>query len=312
MSSASKKKGLGRGLGKGLGAIIPQGTVFTGGRTIVNLDITKLVPNPRQPRQTFDKDALQDLANSIKEQGVITPVLARMKDGKYELVAGERRLRAAKMAGLSNIPTIIKSFSDEQSMEIALIENLQREDLNPIEEAEGYLRLAEEFKMTQESIAKRVGKNRVTITNTIRLLGLPSQIKDSLRKDEITAGHARALLSIDDPKQQMTTWKQIITSKLNVRDVEMQATVRSDKSKAKKATGRKRAFTQNVELNALVEKLTTHLGTKVKILGTPERGRIEVEYYSREDLGRILDMIMKQEAEGDVYVAQTPEPEPTV
>ena len=139
-----------RGLGKGLGALIPQGSVFTGGRTIVNIDIEKVSPNPRQPRSIFSKDGLQDLANSIKEQGVIEPILIRMRAGKYELVAGERRWRAAKLAGLSAIPSIIKDFTDEQSLELALIENLQREDLNPMDEAEGYARLTKEFNLTQE------------------------------------------------------------------------------------------------------------------------------------------------------------------
>ncbi|MFH1347559.1 MAG: ParB/RepB/Spo0J family partition protein [Candidatus Margulisiibacteriota bacterium] len=279
-----------RGLGKGLGALIPQGSVFTGGRTIVNIDITKVVPNPRQPRTAFSKESLQDLANSIKEQGVIEPILVRMRDGKYELVAGERRWRAAKEAGLAVVPSIVKDFTDEQSLELALIENLQREDLNPMDEAEGYSRLISEFKITQEQVAKKVGKNRSTVTNMLRVLSLPEKIKHSLRGGEISVGHARALLATTESARQLDIWKQIITNRLNVRDVEILVTGKGPKPHINKG-GRKRAFTKNAELNSLVEKLTTHLGTKVKIFGTPERGRIEINYYSKDDLERLLEIL---------------------
>ncbi|MBU0672224.1 MAG: ParB/RepB/Spo0J family partition protein [Candidatus Margulisbacteria bacterium] len=231
-----------RGLGKGLGALIPQGSVFTGGRTIVNIDITKVVPNPRQPRSSFAKEGLEDLASSIKEQGVIEPILVRMRTGKYELVAGERRWRAAKQAGLTVIPSIVKDFTDEQSLELALIENLQREDLNPMDEAEGYSRLIQEFKLTQDQVAKKVGKNRTTVTNMLRILTLPEKIKHSLAKEEISVGHARALLAISDAAKQLEIWKQIISNHLNVRDVEILVTGKSEVSKIKKG-GRKRAFT---------------------------------------------------------------------
>lgn len=282
-----------RGLGKGLGALIPQGTVFTGGRTIVNIEISKVVPNPRQPRTTFTKESLKELADSIKEQGIIEPILARVRNERYELVTGERRWRAAKLAGLSVIPAIIKDFTDEQSLELSLIENLQRVDLNPMDEAEGYARLTSEFNLTQEEVAQKVGKDRSTVTNMLRLLTLPDKIKQSLRKGEITVGHARPLLTLEDPARQIEIWRQIVKNNLNVRDVEILVTGKEEKPKVKKG-GRKRAYTQNAELNALVEKLTTHLGTKVKILGAPERGRIEIEYYSKEDLERILEIIMPE------------------
>ncbi|MDD5382333.1 MAG: ParB/RepB/Spo0J family partition protein [Candidatus Margulisbacteria bacterium] len=294
-----------RGLGKGLGALIPQGSVFVGGRTIVNVEIAKIVANPRQPRTNFAKENLQDLANSIKEQGVIEPILTRMRDGKYELVAGERRWRAAKLAGLSVIPSIVKDFTDEQSLELALIENLQREDLNPMDEAEGYERLAKEFNLTQEQVAKKVGKERSTVANMLRLLALPDKIKLSLRKGEIFVGHARALLAIESHEKQLEIWKQIVKSNLNVRDVEILVTGKEEKPKMHKS-GRKRAFTQNAELNALVDKLTTHLGTKVKIFGTPERGRIEINFYSKDDLERLLEILLaeKKEEHKEIYVAQ--------
>lgn len=286
MAGSSSK----RGLGKGLGALIPQGSVFTGGRTIVNLDVNNVVPNPRQPRTHFAKEALHDLAESIKVQGIIEPILTRMRDGKYELVAGERRLRAAKLAGIAVIPAIVKDFTDEQSLELSLIENLQREDLNPMDEAEGYARLASEFGLTQEDISKRVGKDRSTVANMIRLLSLPKQIKESLRKSEITVGHARPLLGLEDAEKQIHFWREIVKGKLNVRDAEILVTGREEKPRAKKG-GRKRAFTQNAELNSLVEQLTEHLATKVKIFGAPQRGRIEIEYYSQEDLERVLELI---------------------
>ena len=279
-----------RGLGKGLGALIPSGSVFTGGRTIVNVDINAFIPNPRQPRTRFTKESLHDLAESIKVQGIIEPILTRMRNGKYELVAGERRLRAAKMAGVTAIPAIVKDFTDVQSLELSLIENLQREDLNAMDEAEGYERLSSEFVQTQEEISKRVGKDRSTVANMIRLLALPKLIKESLRKEEITVGHARPLLTLEDEEKQLNFWRQIVKSRLSVRDTEVLVTGKELKPVVKKG-GRKRHYTQNVELNALVEKLTEQLATKVKILGTPERGRIEIEYYSQEDLERVLELI---------------------
>ncbi|MFH1361665.1 MAG: ParB/RepB/Spo0J family partition protein, partial [bacterium] len=243
-----------RGLGRGLGALIPQRSVLMGGRTIVNIDINAVIPNPRQPRHTFTEESLKELAASIEEQGIIEPILTRMRDGQYELVAGERRLRAAKLAGLTNVPAIVKEFSDEQSLELALIENLQREDLNPMDEAEGYAQLVKEFSLTQEAVAKKVGKSRATVANLLRILALPETIKNSLRSQEISYGHARAILSAEDAGRQLEIWHQIIENKLNVRDVEA---ISAPAKKVKKG-GRKRAFTQNTELNALVEKLTTH------------------------------------------------------
>jgi ParB family chromosome partitioning protein len=278
-------------LGKGLGALIPQQSVFVGGRTIVNVDINNVIANPRQPRTVFAKEALHDLAESIKTQGVIEPILTRMRDGKYELIAGERRLRAAKLAGIAVIPAIVKDFTDQQSLEISLIENLQREDLNPMDEAEGYARLASEFGLTQENIAQRVGKDRSTVANMVRLLSLPKQIKESLRKEEITVGHARPLLSLEEADKQLHFWREIVKGRLNVRDAEVLVTGKETSKPKTKKGGRKRAYTTNAELNALVEQLTEQLATKVKIFGSPDRGKIEIEYYSKEDLERVLELI---------------------
>ncbi|MBI5399734.1 ParB/RepB/Spo0J family partition protein [Candidatus Saganbacteria bacterium] len=300
-----------RGLGRGLGALIPQGSVLTSGRSIINLDIHKIVANLWQPRTVFAKEKLQELTNSIKEQGVIEPILVRQKGGRYELIAGERRLRAAKAAGLTVIPSIVKDFSDEQSLELALIENLQREDLNALDEAEGYARLIKEFNLTQEQAAKKVGKDRSTVANMLRLLALSEKIKESLRHDKISVGHARALLAIENPEQQLAVWHKILSERLSVRDVEVLSGNTEIAAKAHKG-GRKRSFTQNTELNHLVEQLTTHLGTKVKIFGSTERGKIEINYYSKEDLERLMMELLPRPAlppASEIFLANVPEPE---
>jgi len=282
-----------RGLGRGLGALIPQGSVLTSGRTVINLDLHKIVPNNWQPRTVFAKDKLHELTESIKEQGVIEPILVRQKGSHYELVAGERRWRAAKAAGLSVIPAIIKDFSDEKSLELALIENLQREDLNPLDEAEGYARLIKDFNLTQDQVAKKVSKNRSTVANMLRLLALPDQIKESIRQEKISVGHARALLAVTNPTEQLALWHKILAERLNVRDVEVLTGTTSSKPPRKE---RKQAHPHNVELNHLVEQLTTHLGTKVKIFGSSERGKIEINYYSKEDLERLFDTLLNKPA----------------
>jgi len=278
-----------RGLGKGLGALIPEKSVFTSGRTIVNIDISKIVPNPRQPRTEFPHESLTELANSIKSQGIIEPILARMRNGKYELVAGERRFRAAKKAGLASVPAILKDFTDEESVEISLIENLQREDLNPMDEAEAYVRLSKEFKLSQGDIAKRVGKDRSTVANMMRLTDLPREVQVSLRKGQITVGHARPLLRLGNPSDQLSAWKHILKNNLTVRDIELLSQGKGTKTTHRR--GKKRKFTKNEELNDLTELLTSHLGTKVRIYGSQNRGKIEIDYFSQEDLERLIELI---------------------
>jgi ParB family chromosome partitioning protein len=280
-----------RGLGKGLGALIPETSVFTGGRTIVNIEAGKIIPNPRQPRTEFNSDTIAELSESIKAQGIAQPILVRVRSGKYELVAGERRWRAAKKAGLSVIPAIIKDFSDEESLEISLIENLQREDLNPMDEAEAYVRLAEEFGLTQAEISKKVGKDRSTVANMMRLTELPREIQVSLRKEQVTVGHVRPVLTLKNSPDQLAIWKEIIKSNLTVRDVEQLVLGRGKKSSAQAAGTRRKKFTKNDELNDLTELLTSHLGTKVRIYGTRKRGKIEVDYFSQEDLERLIELI---------------------
>ncbi len=280
-----------RGLGKGLGALIPQGSVFTGGRTVVNIDLNNVVANPRQPRTYFDDKALDDLAESIKAHGLAQPILCRMREGKYELVAGERRLRAARRAGLSILPAIIKDFSDEESLELAIIENLQREDLNPIDEADAFKRLRDEFHLTQEQIAEKVGKSRPTVANGMRLLDLPEEIRDAIRNSTITVGHARPLLKLGEAEKQLEFFEDIVRKHLNVRDVEtlIFGAARAN-SPEKKSTKRKKLH-KNSELQPFIELLTGILATRVKMFGTQERGKIEIDYFSKEDLERILDVI---------------------
>lgn len=278
-----------RGLGKGLQALIPKGSVFTGGRTILSLPVSKIVPNPRQPRSVFNQESLKELAESIKAQGVAQPILVRMQKGRYELIAGERRLKAAKLAGLSSIPAIVKDFSDEQSLLLALVENLQREDLNPMDEAEGYQRLATEFKFTQEDVADKVGKNRSTVANMLRLLELPAEIKKSLRRGELMVGHARALLAVEDKNKCLQLYREMIENKLSVRDVEV---LIYGPPKVKKTSKKHKGKPIAQELVPFVEKLTSHLGTRVRIRGTAKRGRIEIDFFSQEDLERLLGLIL--------------------
>jgi len=276
-----------RGLGKGLSALIPDNSVLTGGRTIVNIDINKVTPNPRQPREEFTPETLNELSESIKSQGIVQPVLARLKNGKYELVAGERRWRAARKAGLTLIPAIIKDFSDEESLELALVENIQREDLNPMDEAEAYKKLSDEFHLTQADIAKKVGKERSTVANIMRLLDLPREIQVGIRRSQISVGHARALLALASQQDQLSLWKDIVKKNMSVRDVERLV---QGEGSAKKAL-RKRKLTLNEELLDLTELLTTHLGTKVRIHGSAKKGRIEIDYFSQEDLERIVESL---------------------
>ncbi len=278
-----------RGLGKGLSALIPDGSVLVGGRTIVNVDINRIIPNPRQPRLEFDAISLSELTESIRSQGIVQPILCRPKDGKYEIVAGERRWRASKKAGLTLMPAIIKEFTDEESLELALVENLQREDLNPMDEAEAYQKLSKEFHLTQADIAKKVGKDRSTIANIMRLLELPREIQSSIRKGQLSVGHARPILSIEDEGEKLAMWREILKSNLTVRDVEAVVQGKGNSVSRKKS----RPATKNEELVDLTELLTTHLGTKVNLRGSIKRGRIEIHYFSQEDLERIIEALTK-------------------
>ncbi len=283
-----------RGLGKGLDVMIPQriSEEDTGLDENVSREtlvpINEIEPNKSQPRKKFDPETLQELADSIRQYGVIQPLIVQKRDKYYEIIAGERRWRAARLAGLKEVPVIIKDYSSQEIVEIALIENIQREDLNPIEEAQAYQRLINEFNLKHEELAGRVSKSRTAITNSLRLLKLDNRIQQMLIDDQITGGHARALLSLEDSNLQYETACKIIDENLSVRETEKLV-----KKLLSKKTEKEIAVTEedNFVYQALEEKLKNIFGTKVSIKRKQKKsGKIEIEYYSDEELERILEM----------------------
>ncbi len=272
-------------LGRGLEALIPAG-VQDNRERIQNLKLHQISPSRFQPRVQFGKEKLEELANSIREKGVIQPILVRSTGAdQYELIAGERRFRAAKHLGLEEIPAIIRKIADADALETAIIENIQREELNPVEEAKAYRRLAQEFGVTQDAIAKRVGKDKSSISNLLRLLNLPDKIQDYISQNMITMGHAKALLSLLDPKKQAALCEKIIKNGLSVRQIEL-LSQRGQTRRAKTV-----AFTRDAEIRNLEDKLQHVLGTKVRILHGKKRGNIQIEYFSLEDLERVLKIL---------------------
>lgn len=276
------------GLGRGLDALIP--TEQEGIETIQEINIDEIVLNNKQPRKDFDEEKLEELAASMEQHGVLQPVILRKVGRGYELVAGERRWRAAAKAGIKKIPAVVKELSDGDVLEIALIENLQREDLNPIEEASAYKQLMDEFGLTQEELAKRVGKSRSQIANTLRLLNLEEEILKFIFEGKLTAGHARALLSIEDKKLRYGLAKKISNEGLSVRQAEQLAQNLLQKKEKKSS----RQTTISPIMSDIAEKLQQSLGTKVRIRGSEKRGKIEIEFYSSEELERILEVIAEQ------------------
>ena len=276
------------GLGKGLGALMLENNTDSMVSTDT-LAINDIIPNKEQPRKTFDEAALQELADSIKQHGVLQPLLVRpLTTGGYQLVAGERRWRASRLAELKEVPVIIKELSDTEAMEIAIIENLQREDLNPIEEAEGLQALIDKCGFTQEEVATSVGKSRPAITNALRLLRLPEEVRQMTKDGDISAGHARALLAFDNEPMMLECAKRIVDKKLTVRDVEKMAK-RPKTSKIKASSGRARdSFYDEVELA-----LSDALGTKVKVYNGRNKGTLEIEFYTLDDLKNIANAIAK-------------------
>lgn len=276
------------GLGKGLGALMLENNVDDMVSTST-LPINEIIPNKEQPRKTFDEGALQELADSITVHGVLQPLLVRpLLSGGYQLIAGERRWRASRMAGLKEVPVIIRELSDSEAMEIAIIENLQREDLNPIEEAEGLQALIDKCDYTQEQVAVSVGKSRPAIANALRLLKLPEEVRQMTKEGEISAGHARALLAFDNQAIMYEIAKQIVSDKLTVRDVERLAK-RPTKSADKKQNAKHRdSFYDEVELS-----LTDVLGRRVKVYNGRSKGTLEIEFYSLDDLKDIANAIAK-------------------
>lgn len=292
-----------RGLGKGLDSLIPNAVGEAkakketkeavkeekgGQETMVK--ITMVEPNRKQPRKNFDEDALQELSDSIKQFGMIQPILVQDRKDHYEIIAGERRWRAAKMAGLKEIPVIVRDYTEKEIMEISLIENIQREDLNPIEEAQAYKRLLEEFHLKQDEVAERVSKSRAAVTNSMRLLKLSDEVQQMLIDDMITTGHARALLAIEDPEEQYTVAQQIFDEKLSVRDVEkLMKNLHKPEKAVKKATDDKAMEAIYLDIQ---EKLKARLSTKVTVTSKGEgAGKIEIEFYNHEDLDRLIDLM---------------------
>ena len=285
------------GLGKGLDSLIADKTPKTQTQKVENTDgavmmnITKVEPNREQPRKKFDEDALLELSESIKQFGVLQPLLVQERDDYYEIIAGERRWRAAKLAGLKEVPVIIKKLTEQQIMEISLIENIQREDLNPIEEAQAYKRLLTEFNLKQDDVAERVSKSRTAVTNAMRLLKLDDIVQQMVIDEMLTTGHARALLGINDIEKQYVTAQKIFDEKLSVRDTEkLVKSIQSEKKEKKEDT-----YKIDPKLEAiyrdLEEQMKKILGTKVLINSKNEKsGKIEVEYYSQEELDRIIDL----------------------
>lgn len=275
-------------LGKGLEALLPE--VKTEGENIREIKILEIKSSRYQPRRYFDPEKLQELANSIKEKGVVQPVLVRPAKEGYELIAGERRLQAAKAAGLDRIPAIVKDVIDSEALEIALIENIQRQDLNPIEEAEAYQRLIKEFTLTQENLAKEVGKDRTSIANTLRLLKLPLQIQEQVSTGIISMGHARAILSLESEVEQLEACEKIIKKGLSVRETEGLIKRMKKESVSRETSAIKE---DDITLLACEEDLMQALGTKVKIKQeTTGKGKIEIEFYSNSDLERIMEKII--------------------
>lgn len=283
-----------RGLGRGLEALLPGNEEAAGEASEVA--IREIKPNRYQPRRLMDEEKLAELVESIREHGVVQPILIRPTENGYELVAGERRWRAAQLAGLESIPAVVKEYDDAQSMEIALVENLQREDLNPVEEADAFRRLMDEFSLTQEEVAKRVGRSRPAVANALRLLSLPDEIRQDVSRGTISAGHARAILSLDRNELKERLVEAIKAKHLSVRQAEELA-----KELPKQKAPKPRSAATDPVLKDVEENLRRAFGTQVHIRQNrgKVKGRIEVEYYSREDLERILDLVLSRPTPSD-------------
>lgn len=270
-----------RGLGKGLDALLS--TTDPDSLQVMELEISMVVPQANQPRKIFTEESLQELAGSIKEHGVLQPVLVRPINEQYEIIAGERRWRAAEMAGLKIIPVIVKEMQDIEAAEISLVENLQREDLSPVEEANAYKYLIEQFNYTQELVAARVGKSRAYVANTIRLLNLSNEIIQMIDRKQISAGHARALLAIRNSREQIAAANEIIKSGLSVRQVEQRVKTKKENQAMKNS--------KTPDLLDLEERLQKYFGTRTEINRQRKGGKIEIVYYNEEDLERILEIL---------------------
>lgn len=291
---AAVKKGLGS-KGLGIDALIhSQIEDFNQvQKADMEIDINKIEPNRSQPRRNFDEKALEELASSIRQYGIIQPLIVKKIDDYYEIIAGERRWRGAKIAGLTKVPVIIKDYKDVSSYEIALIENIQRENLNPMEEAAGYKKIAEELHISQEEIAEKVGKSRSAVANFMRLLNLDSRVQNFIIENKISAGHAKALLSIEDKNMQFELAEKIIEEELSVRATEQCVKALLEKKEKHQEEKITETIFKTESYKTLENDLKTILGTKVKLNAKKNKGKIEIEYYSDEDLDRIIGLIKK-------------------
>ena len=288
-AKAGKRKKM--ALGKGLGALIPE--VDTGKeeqKDFFFCDIDLIRPNRFQPRISFSEQDLQELTDSIKAQGILQPLLVRKDEDGYELIAGERRLRAAKRARLSQVPVVLKRVNDDKLLEMAIVENIQRENLNPIEEAEAYHQLITQLNLTQDQASARVGKSRSAVANFLRLRQLPEQIKESITDGSLSMGHARAILGAEASSQQLAAWRSVMAKGLSVRQTE--ALVRNLKSEKKKPRV-SRNRTEEIYLSGLAEDLSRHFGTKIIIKKIGQKGKVEIEFYNDDDLERLIQRLKR-------------------
>lgn len=285
-----------KGLGRGLGALLDAGSVIEttteSERDVKKIKITQIEPNKTQPRNVFDEEKIQDLAESIREYGVIQPIVVKLNNnGFYTIIAGERRWRAARYAGLKEIPAVIKDVSEQTEKEITLIENIQRENLNALEEAAGIKELMEEYGLTQDEVSKKIGRSRSAVANILRLLNLPEEIKTLLKEEKLSQGHARAILSINDKRLAQEVVKKIIAQDLSVRQTENYISSLLKEKKEKKPS--KEEIEIKRYIKSLEESLSSDLGTKIKIVNKKNKGRIEIPYSSAEDFERIINLIKK-------------------
>jgi len=298
-----------KGLGKGLSALLPDENMEKSGAAEpdkplfrekvkdtqertgeVFISPEKLKANPNQPRKIFNEEELTELANSIKQQGIIQPIIAEdAGDGTYTIIAGERRARAARLAGLKEVPVVLRKYSDEKRMVVSLIENIQRANLNPIEEAQAYKQLAELESLSQEDVAVRVGKNRATVSNALRLLKLPAEMQESIKKNELSPGHARAVLSVSGEKAQEELFREILKKGLSVREAEKRAAALGQENKKNQKAAKPKG--RAPELNDMEEKFILRMGTKVVIKGDLNKGTITIDYYSMKDLERLYEIL---------------------
>ena len=280
-----KKKALGRGLG----ALIPEiERSQERSKDFFYCEIEMIRPNRYQPRMQFSEDELEELCQSIREQGILQPLLVREENDGFELIAGERRLRAAKKAGLTQVPVVTKRIGDSKLLELSIVENIQRANFNPIEESEAYHRLMTEFNLTQDKVAIRVGKSRSAVANFLRLRQLPDPIKDSIQEGKLSMGHARALLGIENSTQQMAAWRAVVKKDLSVRETE--DLIRSLKGEKKKPKVSRKS-SEDLHLLSLADELSRHFGTKVVIKQRGRAGRVEIEFYSNDDLDRLIERL---------------------